>query len=281
MMPTYNNTVVDNMQLYSIGQVSAMIDVPVKTIRYYESVGLIAPSQTDEVSSYRYYSIDDIFRLDLIRCLGRQLGMPLKTIREYLNESDRTDEKMKVYLRNQEQDIDDQIHELMLRKDFISRKLEAIGAREEKPLMQPKVVHFPRRELSVCREMVNSIEDAILKTRKMATLYDTGNDHELFLIRDVFQDNFDDFSSLQVIMGISGNHAADGLSLYTLEEGDYVEIHYLNQREKRREAMGLVCRYAAENSLSRIGPMIVSGSIIDATSATSWNYCLTTIFMVK
>ena len=69
------------MKLYSIGQVSSMIDIPVKTIRYYESIGLCTPSQTDENSNYRYYSIDDIFRLDLIRSLGRQLGVPLKTIK--------------------------------------------------------------------------------------------------------------------------------------------------------------------------------------------------------
>ena len=43
------------MKLYSIGQVSSMIDIPVKTIRYYESIGLCTPSQTDENSNYRYY----------------------------------------------------------------------------------------------------------------------------------------------------------------------------------------------------------------------------------
>ena len=75
------------MKLYSIGQASAMIDVPVRTIRYYERIGLCSPTQIDEDSGYRYYSIDDIFRLDLIRSLGRQLGMPLKTIEEYLSKS--------------------------------------------------------------------------------------------------------------------------------------------------------------------------------------------------
>ena len=207
--------------------------------------------------------------------------MPLKTIGEFLDESNNEDDKMISYLEIQEQEIEGQIQELVLRKEFISKKIEAINEKKHKTLMKPEHVHLARRELSVRREMVNSIEDAILKTRRIATLYDTGADHELFLIRDVIDDRFDDFDSLQVVAGISGNHSEDGLTLSYLEEGDYVEIHYLNQPEKRREAIKLLLNFIKENNLQRIGPMIVSGNVIDATSVSSWNYCLTTKFMVK
>ena len=107
------------MKLYSIGQVSSMIDIPVKTIRYYESIGLCKPSQTDGKSNYRYYSIDDIFRLDLIRSLGRQLGLPLKTIKEYFDESEDPDRLMQ-YLRELEQEIDTEIEKLHNKRNFVS-----------------------------------------------------------------------------------------------------------------------------------------------------------------
>lgn len=102
-----------------------MIDVPIRTIRYYERIGVCTPSLTDEASGYRYYSIDDIFRLDLIRCLGRQLGMPVKTIEEYSRESDNP-VTMEKYLTRQAKEIDAQIQELNQRKQFLSAKLEAI-----------------------------------------------------------------------------------------------------------------------------------------------------------
>ena len=134
------------MKLYSIGQASAMIDVPIRTIRYYESIGLCSPSVTDESSGYRYYSIDDIFRLDLIRCLGRQLGMPLKTIEDYLKESG-SPETLEKYLIEQEKDIDSQIAALQLRKDFLSARLEALHKRRETPPLTPRLVHRERRDI--------------------------------------------------------------------------------------------------------------------------------------
>ena len=99
------------MQLYSIGQASSLIGLPIGTIRYYDSIGLCSPSYTDENSGYRYYSIDDIFRLDFIRTLGPQLGMPLKTIQQYIEDSNEPGALIE-YLSKQEQELDSQIREL-------------------------------------------------------------------------------------------------------------------------------------------------------------------------
>ena len=148
-----------------------MIDIPVKTIRYYESIGLCTPSQTDENSNYRYYSIDDIFRLDLIRSLGRQLGVPLKTIKEYFERSGDPD-RLTEYLQQQEQEIDAEIEELRQRKQFLSKKIRAISGRKDRLLLVPTPVECGERVLSVRREVIHSVDEAMLLTRHVATLYD-------------------------------------------------------------------------------------------------------------
>ncbi len=268
------------MKLYSIGQVSSMIDIPVKTIRYYESIGLCKPSQTDENSNYRYYSIDDIFRLDLIRSLGRQLGVPLKTIKEYFDQSEDPD-RLTDYLRQQEKEIDAEIEELRQRKSFVSKKIRAISERKDRQLLIPTLVECGKRELSVHREIIHSVDEAMLLTRRIATLYDLDTEAPMYMIRDVREAQFEDFDGIPVLVGIGGNQTEHGLSLYTLEAGKYLRIVYQNQKEQRRKAMDLLRAYMREHGLTCIGPMINSGSVIDSSSPSSSDYCLTTEFMVE
>jgi len=78
---------------FSIGEVlnvlkDAFPDVTVSKIRFLESEGLIAPERTE--SGYRRFTEEDIERLRFILRLQREQFLPLKVIRERLDEVDRT-----------------------------------------------------------------------------------------------------------------------------------------------------------------------------------------------
>jgi DNA-binding transcriptional MerR regulator len=77
---------------FSIGEVlnvlkDAFPDVTVSKIRFLESEGLIAPERTE--SGYRRFTEEDIERLRFILRLQREQFLPLKVIRERLDEVDR------------------------------------------------------------------------------------------------------------------------------------------------------------------------------------------------
>ncbi|MGW4399457.1 MerR family transcriptional regulator [Amycolatopsis nivea] len=59
------------MDLYSIGEVSARFAVPVSTLRYWESCGLIEPHRR---SGWRFYDRDQLYRIALIRT-WRETGL--------------------------------------------------------------------------------------------------------------------------------------------------------------------------------------------------------------
>ena len=40
-----------------IGEFSRLMQVTVKTLRHYESLGLLIPAEVDDSSGYRYYTI--------------------------------------------------------------------------------------------------------------------------------------------------------------------------------------------------------------------------------
>lgn len=74
-------------KLYSIGKVSKICDVSQRMLRYYESLGLIVPDRIAEPSRYRYYSIQTMRRVQVIRYLIDE-GFRLEEIREVLCNED-------------------------------------------------------------------------------------------------------------------------------------------------------------------------------------------------
>lgn len=71
--------------MFKIGEFSRLSRVSVRMLRHYDQLGLLTPSQTDSFTGYRYYSADQLPRLNRIIAL-RDLGFSLEQIAEMLNE---------------------------------------------------------------------------------------------------------------------------------------------------------------------------------------------------
>lgn len=65
--------------MYRIGMFSKLGRVTIKTLHHYDEVGLLAPAQVDTESGYRYYTTDQLFRLNEIVAL-RQMGFSIPEI---------------------------------------------------------------------------------------------------------------------------------------------------------------------------------------------------------
>ncbi|HSR50249.1 MAG TPA: MerR family transcriptional regulator [Acidobacteriota bacterium] len=74
------------MRLLRIGELAQRTAVTVRTLHYYDEIGLLAASYRSE-GGHRLYGKDDLARLYRIRSL-QQLGMSLEEIRQCLDQSD-------------------------------------------------------------------------------------------------------------------------------------------------------------------------------------------------
>ena len=71
-------------KLLSIGDISKFTGASHRSLRYYEQIGLLAPQFIDPDSSYRYYSFDQVYLVDIIQfCI--ELDVPLKVLKEYID----------------------------------------------------------------------------------------------------------------------------------------------------------------------------------------------------
>lgn len=68
-----------------IGEFSKLCCVTVKTLRHYESIGLLAPHEVDDWTKYRYYDVSQISTMVQIRKL-KDLGLSLEDIREMFDQ---------------------------------------------------------------------------------------------------------------------------------------------------------------------------------------------------
>src|SRR5579859_7040413 len=83
----YSTLSIDERRLFSIEQVAARTGLTKRTLRYYEEVGLLPPTNRTE-GNYRRYSEADIQRLERIKKLRDLLGFSLADIRELLDAED-------------------------------------------------------------------------------------------------------------------------------------------------------------------------------------------------
>ena len=71
----------------TVGELSRISGVTVRTLHHYDEIGLVAPSQRTS-ANYRLYSEDDVLRLQQV-LVFRELGMPLDEIATLLDDATR------------------------------------------------------------------------------------------------------------------------------------------------------------------------------------------------
>ena len=72
--------------MLSISDFSKLSRVPMKTLRYYDEIGLFKPLDVDRFTGYRYYSASQLSQLNRILAL-KDLGLSLEQITQILHEN--------------------------------------------------------------------------------------------------------------------------------------------------------------------------------------------------
>lgn len=111
---------------YSIKEAATLTGLPASTLRYYESIGVIAPISRGASSGHRVYDEGDMDRLMGIACLAAT-GMSVGDMRTYVanNElgSAAADEQIRL-LTEQEQRLAEEAELIVLRQQYVRLKVD-------------------------------------------------------------------------------------------------------------------------------------------------------------
>lgn len=124
-------------KLFSISKTAKMVSMTTETLRYYDRIGLVHPSQTDKWTKYRYYTEKDIVRLNTIRALSC-MEISLKEIKRLIDLNDI--EEIVKFLEDALTRADKKLSELQ------EAKLRIIRAKE---FYESKIVEKPEQNMFV------------------------------------------------------------------------------------------------------------------------------------
>ena len=126
--------------MLKIGEFSKFSRVSVKTLRYYDEIGLLNPLKVDELSGYRYYSVEQLTRLNRIMGL-KNLGLSLDEISRILTDNPST-EKAHEILQVKQKEIMGRLREEEIRLKKVEEwltKIEKAGALPEYDVLLKKI----------------------------------------------------------------------------------------------------------------------------------------------
>ena len=96
------------MSKYTTGELAKLCGVTVRTVQYYDTRGILIPSELTE-GGRRLYSEDDLKRMKVI-CFLRELDIPIDTISQMLKE-EHPEKVISLLIEQQEEALSDEISE--------------------------------------------------------------------------------------------------------------------------------------------------------------------------
>ena len=96
------------MSKYTTGEIAKLCGVTVRTVQYYDTRGILIPSELSE-GGRRLYSEDDLKRLKVI-CFLRELDIPIDAISQILKE-EHPEKVIELLIEQQESVLSDEISE--------------------------------------------------------------------------------------------------------------------------------------------------------------------------
>lgn len=120
-----------NSNLLSIGKMAEMNGVSVPALRLYDEMGLLKPAYVDPQSGYRYYSLHQNARMDMIAYM-KELGMSLGEIADVFRREDIA--LIEQILARKNEQIHEQMRELKSRHEAVERAIASIERYRKSPM---------------------------------------------------------------------------------------------------------------------------------------------------
>ena len=259
---------------FSIGEMSRLMNVPIKTLRYYDEIGLFKPVEVNRDTGYRYYSTEQFEQLDIIKYL-RLLGVPLAEIAAHFTQL-RVENFLQL-LKRQEKTIDEKIRELQqTRQKFGSRIAELEEALQGGEVGIPVIKRYPARRIIRLQASVRRGPGLEMMIRKLEKLI--GGTHSPIFIgkvgftvsaENLVQENFQEYSSVFILMEES--MAESSLSAI-LPAGEYACLLFQGSHNDSTEPYRRLLSFVARQGRRLHGEAVERAIVDEFISGDSKHY---------
>jgi DNA-binding transcriptional MerR regulator len=128
------------MNMFKISEFSKFSRVPTKTLRYYDEIGLFSHAAVDRFTNYRYYSAEQLPRLNRILAL-KEMGLSLAEIARLLDEQV-TPEELRGMFRLKEAEVRQEVEDAQARLALVANRLKQIEQEGKMPEHDVLIKHL-------------------------------------------------------------------------------------------------------------------------------------------
>lgn len=249
--------------LFTIGEMAELFDMNIRTLRYYDDIGILRPEETNPDTGYRYYSTRQFERLNTIKYL-RVLGMPLKKIALFFENRDV--ETLRILLAEQQRETREKMEELRQIERKLESRLEALDDALTAPVEVIREVRFEERQIAFLDEEIPLGEDLEYPIRRLErsnmleSVMFLGKVGVSISAENLKRRRFTQFSGIFVFLepgdGYSGRRQC-------LPAGDYVTVRFRGTHEGGAVYYDRLLHYAAGRGYALAGDS-VEVTLIDA-----------------
>lgn len=153
--------------MFKIGEFSQLGQVTIRTLRHYDDLELLKPAYTDPESDYRYYTIEQLPRLNRIIAL-KELGLSLEQIAQLLD-AELSADQLRGMLASRQAELAQQIEATQAQLARVAGRLRQI---EQEGAVSPYEVarkSVPAQTVATIRQIVPTMADM---TYYRCTFYD-------------------------------------------------------------------------------------------------------------
>ncbi|MDR0853162.1 MAG: MerR family transcriptional regulator [Clostridiales Family XIII bacterium] len=263
----------EETKLYLIGGVAELLGIPMRTIHYYEKIGLIRPYFTDPETRYRYYTIREIYLLDKIRQLGKDSNMPLKQISEYLDSKASAAELANI-LETQLSEVETKIEDLQDRKAFTKRKINALRNIPNE-FNVVSVCDLPERTIHVTDVKAETTEQRFDAMLRILTSHGHRFEAAYYMVDHLNRKSFELDLKSSSLFGLNDIKSGENFHTITIPEGRYAKADYKVMSDGRNSALQSLKEYFEYENLTPAKKIVTTGNIFNAASVHIDDYYLT------
>ncbi len=248
--------------LFTIGEMAKLHNITMKSLRYYDEIGLLKPIQTTS-NGYRYYSTEQFEQLNTIQYL-KKLGFSLKEIKAHFDHRD-IDGFLDL-LEKQKKLTEQKINELeRVNRRFQNRINDIKLARERTELGVVKIVEMKERKVVRLMGKIGSEPELEVSLRQLENLANMNS--SIFIggvgltveLNDTKDNMFDKYNSIFILIE---EEDIQSPLVATFDKGTYASIYYRGDHRDSFQYYNILLDYIKTNALNVTGDFI-ERTIID------------------
>jgi predicted transcriptional regulator YdeE/DNA-binding transcriptional MerR regulator len=157
--------------MLKIGDFSKLAQISVKTLRYYGNLGLLKPAWIDRFTGYRYYTLDQLPRLNRILAL-KDLGFTLEQIQQLLRD-DLSAAELRGMMRMKHAELEQQVQAEQARLARVETRLRQIEREGALPPYEVVLKSVPPQRVVGIRDRIRGYSDVARLFEELRTFLRT------------------------------------------------------------------------------------------------------------